>query len=501
VPFTANFIRAAAPPSGGPAFWKDSLMSNPLRHLPSVDSVLAAGALAELRSSAGHDATIDAIREQIDLARAAVLAEEFPFSTAGLRDDQTVAELLGWVVEQTAAALTAGGELNIRRAINATGIVMHTALGRSVYAPSVVDSMADDLRGYVTLAVDCETGKRSERSLRVEKLLCEITGADAALVVNNNAGATMLALMALAGGGEGIVSRGQLIEIGGSFRLPEVMELSGVSLREVGATNRTHLRDYANAITENTTAIVRAHPSNFRVVGFHKEVPLEELVTLAHENDLLVLDDLGAGALVDLADYALPHEPTVQHSLGTGADVVMVSTDKLIGAGQGGLLLGSKEAIARCRKHPLYRVLRVDKTCLMVLERTLALFRNPATLAQTHPLYRMISLTPAAMREQAEEFITLATPLLTGWQLEIVESENFLGSGTMPMENMTGIAVAAAPPEGVSADTFARRLRLDEYRVFTRIHGGSVYFEMRCILSGELARLTEAIGRVLGRAE
>ncbi len=476
-------------------------MSNPLQSLPSVDSVLDATELAELREQAGHSATTAAIREQIDLARTAVLEGGFAFSADDLGEEQLRSELLARVVTQAAAALMAGQQLNIRRAINATGIIMHTALGRSVYAPSVVDSMADDLRGYVTLAVDCETGKRSERSLRVESLLCEITGAEAALVVNNNAGATMLALMALAGGGEGIVSRGQLIEIGGSFRLPEVMELSGVSLREVGATNRTHLRDYTNAITPETTAIVRAHPSNYRIVGFHKEVPLEELVTLAHDNDLLLLDDLGAGALVDLADYDLPHEPTVQHSIHAGADVVMVSTDKLIGAGQGGLLLGSKQAIARCRKHPLYRVLRVDKTCLMVLERTLALFRNPATLAQTHPLYRMISLTPAQMREQAEQFVALATPLLKGWTLEIVESENFLGAGAMPMKNMTGIAAAATPPEGISIDEFARRLRLDEHHVFTRIHDGSVYFEMRCIAPDELGRTIEAVSRCVENAK
>ncbi|MBT3279001.1 MAG: L-seryl-tRNA(Sec) selenium transferase [Phycisphaerales bacterium] len=469
-------------------------MSNSLRLLPSVDAVLAAPALADTRACAGHDDLVALIRAAIDEMRANLLDESF--TPPGV-DGDVEAGLLAWVVDATQAMFAQRAEPNINRAINATGIIMHTALGRSVYAPAVVESISSALDGYVTLAVDCETGKRSERSLRVEDLLCEITGAEAALVVNNNAGATMLALMALAGGGEGIVSRGQLIEIGGSFRLPEVMELSGVTLREIGATNRVHLRDYQNAITEDTTAIIRAHPSNYRVVGFHKEVSLDDLVTLAHDNDLLVLDDLGAGALVDLADFGIPHEPTVQHSLATGADVVMVSTDKLIGAGQGGLLLGSKDAIARCRKHPLYRVLRVDKTCLMVLERTLHLFRNPEALAKTHPLYRMISLTMAELRETADAFSKLVAPLLAGWTLETVESENFLGSGTMPMEAMKGIAVAATPPAGLSADDVARGLRLDSEHVFTRLHDGSIYFEMRCVTEPDLSRIAEALARVL----
>ncbi len=465
-------------------------MSNSLRFLPSVDSVIMAKALDDLRIHTGPDELAAIVRDEINTSRECLLMEDY--SPPEINGD-IEAGIFESIVTRTYHTAALRSYPNIERAVNATGIIMHTALGRSVYAPSVVESISGALDGYVTLAVDCGTGKRSERSLRLEERLCQVTGAQAALVVNNNAGATMLALMALAGGGEGIVSRGQLIEIGGSFRLPEVMELSGVTLREIGATNRVHLRDYANAINDETTAIVRAHPSNYRVVGFHKEVGLGELVTLAHDNDLLVLDDLGAGALVDLTQFGIPYEPTVQESLKAGADVVMVSTDKLIGAGQGGLLLGSKEAIARCRKHPLYRVLRVDKTCLMVLERTLELFRNPATLTETHPLYRMISLTIAKLREAAEAFIELVSPHMVNWCLEIVESENFLGSGTMPMEAMKGIAVAATPPDGVSADEFAALLRIGDEHVFTRLHNGSVYFEMRCVTSRDQTRIAEAI--------
>ena len=260
-----------------------------------------------------------------------------------------------------------------------------------------------DLEGYVTLAIDPETGARSERYLRVEHILTELTGAEAAAVVNNNAAATLLALSAMAGGKEAIVSRGQLIEIGGSFRLPDVMSQSGAKLVEVGTTNRTHLKDYRSAITDQTAIIMRVHPSNYRIMGFTSQPGLDELVALAHEHNMPLLDDLGAGALVNLEDLPtpLPHEPTVQESIAAGADVVLFSADKLIGASQGGVIVGRKRYIEAIRNHPLYRALRPDKMCLMVLERTLHLFRDPKRLLREHPLYSMLTATPEALVESA----------------------------------------------------------------------------------------------------
>ena len=286
----------------------------------------------------------------------------------------------------------------MREAINATGIILHTGLGRAVFPGSVVDSMISGLKGYVNLAVDRDSGERVERDELIEPLLTELTGAEAATVVNNNAGATLLVLAALAARREVVVSRGQLIEIGGSFRLPDVMAQSRARLVEVGTTNRTHLKDYRNAITEKTAALMRVHPSNYRVVGFTSEVPLAELAELAHSKGLLMIDDLGAGALLDLRQFGLPHEPTVRESIEAGADVVLFSADKLIGANQSGIIVGRKEAIAKIRKHPLMRALRVDKTCIMVLERTLHLFRDPELLRREHPTYRMMTTPPDALQ-------------------------------------------------------------------------------------------------------
>ena len=324
---------------------------------------------------------------------------------------------------------------HVREAINATGIILHTGLGRAALPGGVVDSLLGELKGYCTLAVNRETGERAERDELVEYILTEMTGAEAATVVNNNAAATLLALAALAAPKEVIVSRGQLIEIGGSFRLPEVMAQSGARLVEVGATNRTHLKDYQQAITENTAAILRVHPSNYRVVGFTSEVPLRDLSELCRHRNLTMIDDLGAGALLDLKPFGLPHEPTVRESVEAGADVVLFSGDKLIGAGQSGILAGKKSLIEKLRKHPLMRAMRVDKTCLMVLERTLQLFRDPARLAREHPTYRMMSTPPAELKARAEKLAHLIAAAAPKVKTEIRASQSFLGSGSLPTEH------------------------------------------------------------------
>ncbi len=299
-----------------------------------------------------------------------------------------------------------GRRPHLRGAINATGIILHTGLGRAVWPTCVVESMVDELKGYVKLAIDAESGKRLDRDQQIEYILTELTGAEAATVVNNNAAATMLVLAALAAEKEVIVSRGQLIEIGGAFRLPEVMEQSRARLVEVGATNRTHLRDYERAIGEHTAAIMRVHPSNFRIVGFTAEVPHRGTGrTGARTRHPAAVDDLGAGALLDLAQFGLPHEPTVGESIAAGADIVLFSADKLIGASQAGIIVGRKALIERIRKHPLARAMRVDKSCLMALERTLYLFRDPQLLVREHPLYQMLTVTVPELRRRAEELL------------------------------------------------------------------------------------------------
>jgi L-seryl-tRNA(Ser) seleniumtransferase len=399
------------------------------------------------------------------------------------------------VLDLAQACLERSVQPRIREAINATGIILHTGLGRAVVPGCVVDSMLGELRGYCTLAVDPETGERAERDELIEYILTELTGAEAATVVNNNAAATMLVLAGLAAQREVVVSRGQLIEIGGSFRLPEVMAQSGAKLVEVGATNRTHLKDYAKAIGDNTAALMRVHPSNYRVVGFTSEVPLPDMVELAHSRSVLMVDDLGAGALLGLEQFGLPHEPTVRESIDAGADVVLFSGDKLIGAGQCGIIVGRKALVDKLRKHPLMRALRVDKTCAMMLERTLYLFRDVDRLRREHPTYRMICTPLDELRQRAEELSRQMDASVPRAQLSVEESIAYLGSGSLPDEAIRSYRVNVRIP-GISASELAKRLRMDQACVFARIEGERVRLDVRTLTQEQVPLVAQALGRV-----
>jgi L-seryl-tRNA(Ser) seleniumtransferase len=357
--------------------------------------------------------------------------------------------------------------------------------------------MIPGLKGYVNLAVDRDSGERVERDELIEPLLTELTGAEAATVVNNNAGATLLVLAALAARREVVVSRGQLIEIGGSFRLPDVMAQSRARLVEVGTTNRTHLKDYRNAITEKTAALMRVHPSNYRVVGFTSEVPLAEMAELAHGKGLLMIDDLGAGALLDLRQFGLPHETTVSESIAAGADVVLFSADKLIGANQSGIIVGRKEAIVKIRKHPLMRALRVDKTCIMVLERTLHLFRDPELLRREHPTYRMMTTPPDVLQTRAGALAQAIQKQAPRAKADIHASQAYLGSGSLPEEAIPSFVVSVSLPGRKAAD-LARALRLDRACVFGRIEHERVLLDVRTITDEQVPMIAGALGRIAG---
>jgi L-seryl-tRNA(Ser) seleniumtransferase len=454
-----------------------------LRSLPSVTDLLKSRIVAGWLEQHPHPLITDCLRRALEQLRRQIL-------DGGAAGDPTEA-----VLALAAQHLLQATEPHVRTAINATGIILHTGLGRAVLPAGVVDSLAGELKGYCTLAVDRQTGERVERDELVEYILTELTGAEAATVVNNNAAATMLVLAALAAPREVIVSRGQLIEIGGSFRLPEVMAQSGARLVEVGATNRTHLKDYQRAVTENTAAILRAHPSNYRVVGFTSEVSLPELSELCRERKLLMIDDLGAGALVDLKLFGLPHEPTVRESIDAGAEVVLFSGDKLIGAGQCGIIVGKKSLVEKLRKHPLMRAVRVDKTCLMLLERTLQLFRDPARLAREHPTYRMVSTPPAELKARAENLARLIAAAAPKAQTEIRKSQCFLGSGSLPTEAMPSFEVILSVP-GLSAAALARRLRLDPACIFGRIADDRVRLDVRTLADDQLPQVASALGRI-----
>ena len=460
-----------------------------LRGLPSISALLATGQGQEWAKRWPQGLIAECLRLAVENVRRQIIED-----TGGRCGPAHVTQ--EYILEQAGALLEERTAPHIRRAINATGIILHTGLGRSVFPQSVIDSMIDELKGYVTLAIDRQTGTRSERHGRVEYIITELTGAESATVVNNNAAATLLVLAALAAGREVIVSRGQLIEIGGSFRLPEVMAQSGARLVEVGATNRTHLRDYAAAITDQTAAILRVHPSNYRIVGFTSQPELAELAQLARSRGILLIDDLGAGALVALEKFGLPHEPTIGESIAAGADVVLASTDKLIGGPQGGLIAGGRAHLDQIRRHPLARAMRADKTCLMILERTLHLFRDPERLTAVHPLYRALAISPDVLEARAKkltELIVAAAPCI---KAEVRPDVGYLGSGSLPMEKLPTFVVALVPGGDTKPAALARLLRMDPACIFTRIEDEQVLLDVRTIMEDDLPLIAEAVGRI-----
>ncbi len=464
-----------------------------LRNLPSVTELLKSETVASWLQQHPQSLVTDCLRRALAGLRQQILDD-----AAGRCGAQHITA--DAVLAQAEKFLQHATEPRVREAINATGIILHTGLGRAVFPGCVVDSMISGLKGYVNLAVDRDSGERVERDELIEPLLTELTGAEAATVVNNNAGATLLVLAALAARREVVVSRGQLIEIGGSFRLPDVMTQSRARLVEVGTTNRTHLKDYRNAITEKTAALMRVHPSNYRVVGFTSEVLLAELAELAHSKGLLMIDDLGAGALLDLRRFGLPHEPTVRESIEAGADVILFSADKLIGANQSGIIVGRKEAIAKIRKHPLMRALRVDKTCIMVLERTLHLFRDPELLRREHPTYRMMTTPPDALQRRAEALAQAVREKAPRAKADIHTSQAYLGSGSLPEEAIPSFVVSVSLP-GMKAAELARALRLDRACVFGRIEHERVLLDVRTITDEQVPAIAGALGRIGKKAE
>jgi L-seryl-tRNA(Ser) seleniumtransferase len=458
-----------------------------LKSIPSISDLLAEETVVEWLRRHPRPLVAHCLREATDELRRQILEDDTGRCSAA----HVTAE---FVLERARSNLDDRTRPRLRKAINATGIILHTGLGRAAWPETVVDSMVEDLKGYVTLAVDRRTGKRQERDLHVEYVLTELTGAGAATVVTNNAAATLIVLAALCAGRQVIVSRGQLIEIGGSFRLPEVMAQSGARMVEVGTTNRTHLRDYERAVTTETAVIFRAHPSNYRIVGFTEEVPLEDLVKLAHARGLLMVDDLGAGALVGLERFGLPHEPTVGESIAAGADVVLFSADKLIGASQGGVLVGRTECIERIRRHPLARAFRVDKACLMALERTLHLFRDVDRLVRDHPTYRMLATPPDVLKARADRLAAAVAEAAPKARTRIAEGAGYLGSGSLPLHELPTFLVSL-DVDGLPAEELARRLRLDEACLFARIERDQVLLDVRTLTDDQVPLVAAAVGR------
>ena len=379
----------------------------------------------------------------------------------------------------------------LRTVINATGIILHTGLGRAVLPKAAVAALSEMDR-CCNLQIDLATGKRGKRNYETEQLLCELTGSEAAMVVNNNAAATLLILAALCAEREVIVSRGQLIEIGGSYRLPDCVHQSGARLVEVGTTNKTHLRDYAAALNENTAALLRVNPSNYRIVGFSSEVSVAELVSLKQEREVLVIDDLGCGALIGLERFGLEHEPTAGESIAAGADLVCFSGDKLIGGPQAGIIIGRADLVQRIRKHPLSRMLRVDKCTDVALEHTLRLFLDPDRLPETNPTYAMLATPLDVLHRRAKQIQQRIRRTNLNLSIKIIEGESALGGGSLPATPIKTWLLAATLP-GCSAEEFAAQLRRHEPPVIARIVDNTVVLDMRTLLPGEDKQLSNVL--------
>jgi L-seryl-tRNA(Ser) seleniumtransferase len=452
---------------------KDDELNEILRKLPAVHE------LAEVvESGEGTPATIrTACRRVLDRERALIIAGNTPDSPDTLK-------------EKVFEELRRINLSSMKNVINATGVILHTAIGRACLPQLAVEAVARVAEGYSVLQWDCETGKRGHRDIHTEKLICELAGSEAATIANNNAGATLLVLSALAKGREVIVSRGQLVEIGGSFRIPEVMKQSGAHMHEVGCTNRTHLRDYREAINGNTAVILRVHPSNYRIRGFSGEVPLEQLVELGNEFGIPVVDDLGAGSYVDLKLFGLPSEPTVCSSISAGAAVVTSSGDKLIGGPQAGIITGKKEYIQKIKKHPLARALRVGKLTIAALEASLMLFREDTEyIADNHPLYRMFTADSDSLREEADRFIQLLH-LPESCSASVIDTDSYVGSGSLPDHAIPSVGVGISSTDN---EELARRLRKGSPAVASRIEDGLLKLDMRTLQPGELQTLASLV--------
>lgn len=392
------------------------------------------------------------------------------------RRDEAITEVV-----RRAAAAALGDEPSLRRVVNATGVVIHTNLGRSRLAESAIAAMAEAARSPVNLEYDLASGERGERDSLVEQQICALTGAEAATVVNNNAAAVLIVLNTLAMGREVIVSRGELVEIGGAFRIPDVMTRSGARLCEVGTTNRTHPADYSGAINPETALLMKVHPSNYRIVGFTSDVSLEELVAIGDAHGLPVIEDLGSGALIDLSAYGLPREPMVAERIEAGAALVTFSGDKLLGGPQAGLIVGRRDLIELIRRNPLRRALRCDKLTLAALDATLRLYLRSNDLAVELPTLRMLSLRVGELERRAE----IAREILTGrlsteFEIEVVVSEAEIGSGALPAEPLESRALLVTNP-AMGADAIATMLRRSQPPVIGRIKDGAVYLDMRTI--------------------
>lgn len=454
---------------------------NPFRNLPSVSKVLDAPALVALRGDFASDALTEAVRAELDVVRAHLSQDP---SLALPSSDQ--------LATQAASRLRTLSVPRIRTVINATGIVLHTNLGRSPIAEDAARAAYDAARGYLNLELDLATGKRSSRQLNIRDGICALTGAESATAVNNCAAATVIVLRTLAAGKEVIVSRGQLIEIGGSFRIPDIMAVSGATLREVGTTNITRLADYEKAIGPSTGLLMRIHTSNYRIRGFTKSVGIDELATLGKKHGIPVVDDAGSGAALDFGQFGLPGEPLVSEGLRAGADLVLFSGDKLLGGPQAGLIAGRAPLIQAIEKDPLMRAFRLDKMTLAALEATLRLYCDPERALREVPTLRMLS-TPLAELWKRCDRVAMRLRELPGLKaVEVRDDVAYVGGGSLPDQALATVVIALTP-HTISEAEFATRLRACTPAVVGRVQDEKLLLDLRTVFARQEDDLVEAV--------
>lgn len=453
-----------------------------LRHIPSVSELLENQQLKALVDHVSHNVVVDGARTFLDELRADLCK----------RTDEGAIPPVSEIAEKIARRILTGNRSTLRPVINATGVLLHTGLGRAPLAESAITAMTAAARDYASVELDLSSGRRSKRGVVVEGLLRQVTGAEAALVVNNNAGATLLALAAIAKGQEVLVSRGQLVEIGGSFRLPDVMAASGAILREVGTTNKTRADDYEDAIGENTAVVMRVHTGNFRIVGFTETPSTSELSAIAGRHDLPLIDDIGSGALVDFARFGCHDEPNVRASIEAGADLVLFSGDKLLGGPQCGIVVGRRELVGRLAQHPLARAFRVDKLTLAALAATLRLYRDESRALREVPLLQLLESPLENLKNRAERLAPQMAIEPAIETAEPVEDESFLGGGSVPGQSMPTWCIALAPA-GRSVEKLAKDLRLGDPAVVARVKNDRVLLDLRSVFPRQDIALVDAV--------
>ncbi len=460
-----------------------------LRELPAVDRLLREPVLEELLQRLPRRVVLHSAQETIDSYRRR-LTDQVGAEDAAGRIDLSPA---GLALEAAAMAEKKAGS-NLRALINATGIIIHTNLGRAPLPEAAVKAMTSIAENYNNLELSLESGNRGSRQEHLEELLCELSGAEAAVVLNNNAAAVFLALNATASGREVVVSRGQLVEIGGSFRIPEIMAASGASMVEVGTTNKTYLRDYEAAVNENTAALLKVHTSNYHMIGFTAAVDTEDLSTLAHKYSLLLIEDLGSGVFIDLNKYNLPAEPRVQDSIASGADLVTFSGDKMLGGPQAGIIVGRKDLISYIRANQLARTLRVDKFSIAALEATLRLYLEEETAIKEIPVWRMLTADKETLNKRARALAGGLSGIFGTDNVFVAEGISRVGGGALPMAELpTYLAAVKLSGGGIHPAELVEKLRRGDPPVILRLHQDTLFFDPRTIFEDQENALIEAV--------